>query len=978
MSTPSPTTPIPRGTDPRELGCRCDECPLGDLHRQRGTFRPVLPEIHGGEQITVVGEAPGFNEENEGFPFVGRSGDEFETWLSVVGLSRSQVAIDNVLLCRPPDNNIDLIEALARTAQREVAEDNARRRKARLPLRPMPLSPIEACRPHVQRSVLARPYALLLGSTAWSGVTGTDRPIRKIRGAFMDLRAVDTDDGIRLIPFDRLPRDADGTLAVATVGQVRAVPTYHPAFVLRAMSARLLTIRDLDRLVRWKDDRLDWPPLTNERPMGVWVKHNPSPEELEEYIYGRGYEVSPGVWESPRWPVGIDVETDALESLTARMRTICFSSQTGGMVIHFRSVSGQIELGDGFVPKAVPGAPDPGPAAPQRFYPPAIAARMRALVQRILSDPQVLKAGHNWNYFDEQIVIREVPIATWTWAPTAAGRGLPGAPPAIPFDHVGLIPGMVWDSAPGARADQSELPRDLYTTGTRTTDVPAWKEANDEKKISTHARSDKHLGEYNVIDGTVTRRGATKLLTSIRARNVEQVVNLDFRAQHVMREMHALGMRVNETARKAAEIDLSAKRHVYREKLRDLIGESEFNPASDKQLRRVFLDQFRLPTIKRSETSGLPSMDDDVLRTYRRMRDIPSTVHDFIDWLRKFRKVSKELGTYILPLRRVDDLRMNRDKVLVGGLTFRNGRIHPHYGVHVPATGRKSSSNPNIQNIPKHLRKLFIPEDGNCYTGADFDQIELRLVSGIAGVEAYLIVFREDGDPHATTAILIYGDYFKEELRKSLTPEQWASFMRTGSPLKAKGGTKTYEELRRFAKTFVYAVIYGGTARTIFESVSSAEDDDGNLLFPTMTIEDVQVAYDQWMSNAREVPLWWKQLEEFCRANGYVREPIMGRIRDFPIYSPTEVPNHPIQGGAAAIMTLGTCRLRDVMPPDYERYHGIVGEFHDAVLVEHPDTDFARRIVKEQVEEALTLSFPSIPDVTFTATAEHAYSWDKA
>lgn len=900
----------------------------------------MLPEVHGDEQIAVIGEAPGEREEQYGYPFAGRAGEEFSIWLETMGLSRKQVMIDNAILCRPPGNNLDLLMAQAQSAKTTTIKENQKRRKQGLPLVRVPLTPIEACQPHLYRTLASRPYALVMGAKAYSAITGQTKAMRKIRGAFMDFSILNTmDSGLKVFHADRLPV---GARALATV---KLVPTFHPAFVLRKLSARILALRDFDRLLRWKDGRLDWP-------TDLRAQRNPSYAELEGFLYGDR--------QVPFY--GIDVETDAKESLIARLRCICFTGVNHGYVVHFRSQDGRTGLGDDFVPKVIPGVERAGPDIPPlSFYEPEEARKIRALIARFLSDPNKRKVGHNWNYYDEEVVQREVPAQTCGWVPLSV----------FGFDDPGVLPGSVWDTICGARNDHSELPRDLYTTGTRTTDVPAWKESNDEKKLATQSRDDGELADYNLIDGIVTARAGARLIAGVRRRRVEAVTNLDFRMQTIMREMHRMGMYIDEPARKAKEIELMDTRAKHRRTIQDLVGNSQFNPQSEKQMSALFFGTLGLPPLKHSEKTGKPSLDDDVLRAFRRMSGVPEELVQLIDGLRKFRKVSKELGTYVLPIRLCTDLRKNSKGELVGGLTFRDGRLHPHYSVHTPATGRRSSSLPNAHNYPVHLRSLWIPKPGNAFTGADYDQIELRLVSGIAGVESYLIVFREGGDPHATTALLIYGPVFEAALKESLTPEQWLKFKATGSPEKAKKGSEMYSALRTFAKTFVYAVIYGGTVNTIFESVSSAEDPEtGELLFPTMTKGDVRLAYDSWMRAAKEIPAWWRRMEEECRRDGYVREPIMGRIRDFPEYSPTEVPNMPIQGGAGVIMARGLCRLRDVLPPNYEKHWGIVCEVHDAAYIEHPATESGIKLAKEMIEEALTQTFPAVPGVLFSAKAK--------
>lgn len=265
------------------------------------------------------------------------------------------------------------------------------------------------------------------------------------------------------------------------------------------------------------------------------------------------------------------------------------------------------------------------------------------------------------------------------------------------------------------------------------------------------------------------------------------------------------------------------------------------------------------------------------------------------------------------------------------------------------------------QNWRKRLRRIVRPRPGHLFLMADYDQIELRLMSAVAQVTAYLAAFAAGEDPHAVTAMLVYGEVFRREM---------LIYKETGTK------TERFTALRRFAKTFVYAVLYGGGASTVYENVAKAVDDDGNLLFPNMGFAQVEAAVKSWMRNAAEVPVWWAKTWRFAEEFGYVEEPILGRRRHMPEFLRNEAVNHGIQGGAAIIMGLGLVKLREAFAPDYAEGTGIVNQMHDAVTVEVPESRAME--LAPIVTNALTCSFPDkLPNMVFSATAEIAIDWSE-
>jgi len=916
--------------DPRTIGCRCDECFLGRLKRVSGTFAPVPPEQTRDTTWAIIAESPDNTAVRRGRPLIGPSGQELGRVLKLAGLSRDQFVLDNALLCQPPLNSIKRINYQWKTHRNQVKAENVRREARGERTLPLPPSPAECCRPHLLRRVRQSPNLMLLGAVSYDAVTGEKRGIRKIRGAFIDRWLVDEDNGRSFVfrPKDGLGANDEDYKGPRNSTHMRIVPSLHPMFVLHARDWGVALEQDVGRFKRWMEGNLNW-----RKP---WLETAPSYERLKSFLY------------SPLEPFhAIDVETDGKDSLTANMRCMCFSTEDGGMVVPFRSVRPVKKKGPFRTLTPEGGGPS--------YYSPEEGRAIYDLIARWLLDRNRVKIGHNSRYFDAAVLCRYFNL------------------PLAPQNHLDTI--ILF------RANHSELKRDLYTLGTLYTDVPDWKTGGDDKSVSTDPRTDEDLWAYNNTDGVVTARCFPALLKGAAARGQMKAVKIDFGVQEVARGMNRLGLYVYEEKRRDLEETLTADRAMYRKQIQDLLGTRKLNPNSFPQVAKLLYDDWRLPILGRSEDTGEPATDDATLRALIQAKVMTDDQEQVALLLRKLRRVSKELSTYVIKLRPWNDYRINEEGKLVGGLTQRDGRVHPSYNVHTPGTGRISSSGPNSQNFPKHLRKMIIPAPGHAFVGADYDQIELRLVCAIAQVESYLKTFREGGDPHAVTAKLIYGDVFEAELIKSLSPEQIALYRRTGAPPKADDhrATSMYNALRRFAKTFVYAVLYGGTAQTIFDSVSAAEDNDGNLLFPDMTITEVRAAYHSWMKNAPEIPKWWEETENFAKLHLHITEPISGRRRDFLTFERNEVLNMPVQGGAAIIMAQGLIRFVERVPFNaYGPYTGVVNQCHDAETTEIPDTDYHIKLVREITEEALYSEFDHLPGVGFSAGANTAYSWDKA
>lgn len=977
-ATPPPQIPTPsdmvaacRTRAPWDMGCRCDRCYLGKIHREAGTWHPVMPELNPGASAVALAEAPGTTEVLGGAPLIGKSGKIIESAGLLAGIHRGDLTWDNGALCQFPGNDAQV------TLAHMQRENKALVAAGKTPW----MSPFEACRPHVTGHLLAIPQVLALGKHAYSTITGQSKRIRAIRGAFIDLHiGKEPGTGQKYAgdpPATTPPRPwirSDGSLTllrtedrdgnpvkiypeapgdpILAYGRLQVTPTLHPAFVLRYPAWRPVFDHDVDRFWSWVHGRLRWEPPK--------FQFRPSYDELRRFL-------------SSNTAFAVDSETDGKNSLTCNLRQIAFARPEGGMVVPFlsprtvdnRKVSGTLSrctvFCDGWAIQR--GCRDYA----NTYYSDEEALAIFHLIREFLGNRRIWKILHNC-YFDYEVFWRELALTE--------------------------EPGPTYDTILAFRAAHSELTRDLYTLGTLYTHVPDWKAAAGDRKIAVDPRTDLELAKYANTDTTVDIRCATILDAKVTERKQTHIVDLDLRVQRVYREAKHLGMRIDEPARAKLEAEHTLKRDTILARIRDQVGDSKYNPASTAQVGKFLFKDQKLPVLFKTVT-GADATDDDTFRALIRSGKLSDKLKAVIEDHRALRKVEKELGTYILPWRRATDIRYvdeieeespiiipgkkkrrredpkERRQVKKGGMVGPDGRLHPDYNVATPRTGRASSSNPNLQNVPSWLRYLFIPEDDHVFIDADYDQIELRLIALIAGLDGYKRTIWDNGDPHAITATLLYGQEFIDAMIASFAPEELEAYRRTGVPPKASHPTKRYKALRVLAKSFIYAVMYGGTAKTVFEIVSSAEDEKtGKLLFPETTYSDIKTIYDRFMAGLPALPIWWDKVWTFAKIHKYIDDPIGGRRRDFPAFERNEIPNHPIQGGAAFIMSSGLVRVRERFPPNFDARTGVVNQCHDAIIVEAHRRD--AHWVRELVEESL---YQKYGDMEFTAKGEIVGDW---
>jgi DNA polymerase-1 len=355
--------------------------------------------------------------------------------------------------------------------------------------------------------------------------------------------------------------------------------------------------------------------------------------------------------------------------------------------------------------------------------------------------------------------------------------------------------------------------------------------------------------------------------------------------------------------------DLGAE--IYRQ-----AGET-FNINSPKQLAEVLFDKLKLPVLKRTGATRTASTAVEVLEELALSHDLPRMI---LDW----RGLAKLKGTYIDAL-----------PALVNPET---GRVHTQFNQAVAATGRLSSSDPNLQNIPirteigREIRRAFIAEPGSVLVSADYSQIELRVLAHLSGDESLIAAFERGEDIHDQTALKVFGP------DSTLDPH----------------------ELRRRAKIINYALLYGKTAFTLAKDIGVPQ-------------AAAQQFIDAYFTGFPRVRAFIDQTLEDARRTGVVKT-MFGRRRPVPevtsrngqIRAAAErvAVNMPIQGTAADILKRAMIDVDHVLARAHPRARMIL-TVHDELLFEAPEGESAEvaAMVKTTMAAAVPLRVPLDVDV---------------
>lgn len=377
----------------------------------------------------------------------------------------------------------------------------------------------------------------------------------------------------------------------------------------------------------------------------------------------------------------------------------------------------------------------------------------------------------------------------------------------------------------------------------------------------------------------------------------------------VLAHMEATGVRLDVAYLRALSLEVAEEIARLEAEVFRLAGHP-FNLNSRDQLERVLFDELGLPAIGKTEKTGKRSTSAAVLEALRE-------AHPIVEKILQYRELTKLKSTYIDPL---PDL-----------IHPRTGRLHTRFNQTATATGRLSSSDPNLQNIPvrtplgQRIRRAFIAEEGWLLVALDYSQIELRVLAHLSGDENLIRVFQEGRDIHTETASWMFG-----------VPREAVD------PL-----------MRRAAKTINFGVLYGMSAHRLSQELA-------------IPYEEAQAFIERYFQSFPKVRAWIEKTLEEGRRRGYV-ETLFGRRRYVPdlearVKSVREAAermafNMPVQGTAADLMKLAMVKL---FPRLEEMGARMLLQVHDELVLEAPKerAEAVARLAKEVMEGVYPLAVP--------------------
>ncbi|MGE5518173.1 MAG: DNA polymerase I [Bacteroidota bacterium] len=588
--------------------------------------------------------------------------------------------------------------------------------------------------------------------------------------------------------------------------------------------------------------------------------------------------------------VAVDTETTGLDALRVELVGVCLATAPGRAcyipVKHSPAeAQGSLLLGD-------PGAP----AAPKILPRQVVIDRLRPL----LADPAVLKVGHNLKY-DLHVLHR---------------CGLSVAP----LDDTMLL-SYVLDGARNGHGMDELAERHLGHATIKFSDV-----CGSGKNQITFDRVplDKALA-YAAEDADITLRLHAVLKARLLAERMVTVYEtLERPLVAVIAEMERQGIKVDQTALLALSEEFGRRMAELEKDIHQLAGH-EFNVASPAQLGKVLFEEMSLPGGKKTKTGQWATGADALEELAAQGHALPARL---LDW----RQLAKLKSTYA--------------DALIAQVNPETRRVHTSYSLAATTTGRLSSSDPNLQNIPirteegRKIRHAFVAEPGNVILSADYSQIELRLVAHVAAIEGLKQAFRSGADIHAITASQVFG-----------VPVEG---MDPG--------------LRRRAKAINFGIIYGISAFGLAQQLGISNG-------------EAKTYIDAYFGRFPEIRDYMERAKEEARANGFVTT-LFGRKVYVPdingkgplrAFAERAAINGPIQGGAADIIKRAMVRVPDELKRQCLTARMLL-QVHDELVFEVPaaEAEATRAVVKQVMEAAADLDVPLVVETGIGA------SWDEA
>ena len=536
----------------------------------------------------------------------------------------------------------------------------------------------------------------------------------------------------------------------------------------------------------------------------------------------------------------------------------------------------------------------------EAFYVPVSANREEALrivniFKTLYEDPKILKVGQNIKYDLE--VLRNYNI------------------------H---LAGPMWDTMIAHYLIQPELRHNMdFMAETllsyQTVHIDELIGPKGKKQRSMRELSPQEVYEYACEDADITLQLKNKLEPMLKERDCEQLFyEMEMPLMPVLAEMEMNGVCLDTDSLKQTSKDLTERMNEIEARIYELAGE-EFNISSPKQVGDILFGKMKIIEKPKKTKTGQFVTSEEVLTQLQGK-------HEIVADILSFRGLKKLLSTY------VDNL--------PSLINPRTGHIHTSFNQCVTATGRLSSSDPNLQNIPvrgedgKEIRKAFVPEPGCMFFSADYSQIELRVMAHLSGDENMIRVFSEGKDLHAATAATIYKKNIADVTRDERTKSKRANF----------------------------GIIYGITVFGLAERLDISRDEAKQLI-------------DGFFETFPQVHDYMERAKQEARRQGYVPT-LFGRRRYLPDinsqnatvrgFAERNAINAPIQGTAADIIKVAMIRIHERFKQEGIRSKMIL-QVHDelnfSVLPE--EKEHVEAIVLEEMQHAYDLHVPLVADSGF-------------
>ncbi|WP_033147443.1 DNA polymerase I [Prevotella sp. P6B1] len=536
----------------------------------------------------------------------------------------------------------------------------------------------------------------------------------------------------------------------------------------------------------------------------------------------------------------------------------------------------------------------------EAFYVPVPANREEALqivniFKPVYENPEILKVGQNLKYDLEVLRNYDIHLA-----------------------------GQMWDTMIAHYLIQPELHHNMdymaeIYLNYQTIHIDELIGPKGKNQKSMRALPPSQVYEYAAEDADITLRLKNKLEPELKKAECEDLFyQIEMPLMPVLAEMEMNGVCLDTASLAETSKQFTNRMNEIEARIYELAGE-QFNIASPKQVGEILFDKLKIVEKAKKTKTGQYVTSEEVLQQLKNKHEI---VADILE----HRGLKKLIGTYIDALPKL--------------INPKTGHIHTSFNQTITATGRLSSSDPNLQNIPirgedgKEIRKAFIPEPGCLFFSADYSQIELRVMAHLSQDAEMIKVFSEGKDLHAATAANIYKKPIEEVTRDERTKSKRANF----------------------------GIIYGITVFGLAERLDIPRDEAKMLI-------------DGYFATFPQVHDYMEKSKEVAREKGYVTT-LFGRRRYLPDinshnatvrgFAERNAINAPIQGTAADIIKVAMIRIFNRFKAEGIRSKMIL-QVHDELnfSVYPEEKEKVEGIVLEEMQNALNLSVPLVADSGF-------------